>query len=64
MNTQLFVQRLEAEQASLAKAALGRPADRDAFEYGRVVGLYAGLEQAKQVVLNLNAELEEKGRDL
>lgn len=60
----MLLQRLETEQASLAREALGKPAGRDAFEYGRVVGMNAGLERAKQVIFLLNDELERKGFDL
>ena len=64
MNIAMLLQRLETEQAMLAREALGKPAGRDAFEYGRMVGLNAGLERAKQVLVAMNEELERKGFDL
>lgn len=60
----MFLQRLEAEQARLAKEALERPAGRDAFDYGRAVGMYAGLEHAKSAIIEMVAEHERKGFDL
>ena len=48
----------------LAKEALAQPQSRDAFEYGRVVGMYAGLEQAVNVLLDLIKEDEERGLKL
>jgi hypothetical protein len=60
----MFLQRLETEQAQLAKDALERPAGRDVFDYGRAVGLYAGLERAKQAIIEMVAEHERKGFDL
>ena len=60
----MFLQRLETEQAQLAKEALERPAGRDVFDYGRAVGLYAGLELAKQTIIEMVAEHERKGFDL
>lgn len=51
-----FIRRLEERQAELARAALGTPADRTEFEYGRVCGHYAGLEDAKTLILNLLAD--------
>jgi len=60
----MLLQRLETEQASLAREALGKPSGRDAYEYGRVVGMYAGLERAKQLLFEVNDELERKGFDL
>lgn len=60
----MFLQRLETEQAQLAKEALERPSGREAFDYGRAVGLYAGLERAKQTIIEMVAEHERKGFDL
>jgi hypothetical protein len=60
----MFLQRLETEQAQLAKEALERPAGHDAFDYGRAVGLYAGLELAKETIIAMVAEHERKGFDL
>jgi hypothetical protein len=60
----MFLQRLETEQAQLAKEALERPSGREAFDYGRVVGLHAGLELAKQTIIEMVAEHERKGFDL
>lgn len=64
MKIEMFLQRLEAEQARLAKEALERPSGKDTFDYGRAVGLYAGIEHAKQTILNMIAEHEHKGYDL
>lgn len=60
----MFLQRLETAQAQLAKEALERPQGREAFDYGRAVGLYAGLELAKQTIIDMVAEHERKGFDL
>ena len=43
---------IEKEQQELAVAALRSPNSRDAFEYGRVSGVYAGLERAKEVLIS------------
>ena len=59
-----LLRRLEAEQQKLASEALGLPSGRDAFEYGRVVGMHAGLEHAKQVLLGMLKDDEERGKDL
>lgn len=60
----MFLQRLETEQAMLAKEALERPAGHEGFDYGRVVGMYAGLALAKEAIINMVAEHERKGFDL
>lgn len=59
-----LVRRLEEEQAQLAQDALGQPSGRDAFEYGRMVGIYAGLQLAKETLLNIQQEDERRGFDL
>lgn len=50
--------------ADLAKAALEQPAGRDAFEYGRVTGMYAGLRRAFDIVGDAYAEEERRGLNL
>jgi hypothetical protein len=60
MRIEVFLQRLEQAQADLARDALEQPQGRDTFEYGRVVGIYAGLELAKTVLIDMVAEKERK----
>jgi len=43
---------IKQAQQELAMAALGKPNSHDAFEYGRVVGMYAGLEHALEVIMS------------
>jgi hypothetical protein len=59
-----MLQRLEQSQADLARDALQQPQGRDTFEYGRVVGIYAGLELAKTVLIDMVAEDERRGFNL
>lgn len=56
MRIEVFLQRLEQSQTDLARDALQQPQGRDAFEYGRVVGIFAGLELAKTVLIDMVAE--------
>jgi hypothetical protein len=60
----VFLQRLEQEQARLAAEALKTPSGRDAFEYGRAAGMYAGMEHAKRVLIEMVAEQERHGYTL
>lgn len=60
MNPAALAQRIEREQAELAQEALARPAARDSFEYGRVVGIHAGLELAKELILKWYRDEEER----
>lgn len=60
MKIETLLQRLEAEQVRLATEALRQPAGKDAFEYGRAAGIFAGLEQAKRVLIDLVAERDKK----
>ena len=57
MRVDVLIKRLNDEQTSLAREALTRPQGKDGYDYGRVVGMYAGLEQAKNLI---NAILEEQ----
>jgi hypothetical protein len=64
MRIEILLRRFEEAQATLAKEALQQPQERDGFEYGRVVGLYAGLELAKSIMLDLIDEKERRDFDL
>lgn len=64
MRIETLLQRLEQSQADLAREALSQPQSRDLFEYGRVVGIYSGLELAKTVLIDMVAEKERKDFDL
>ena len=59
----MFLQRLDVEQNKLAHEALQHPQPGD-FNYGKAVGMYAGLEMAKRALLDLVAEKERKDFDL
>jgi hypothetical protein len=41
-----------------------QPQSRDLFEYGRVVGMFSGLELAKTILIDMVAEKERKDFDL
>jgi len=64
MRIEVLLQRLEQSQADLARDALEQPQGRDLFEYGKVVGIYAGLELAKNVLIDTVAEKERKDHNL
>lgn len=64
MRIESLLQRLETAQAQLAKEALERPTGKESFDYGRAVGLYAGLELAKNTLIEMVSEHERKGFDL
>lgn len=53
MTPEKLFSKLKAEQDALASSALRSPNARDSFEYGRVVGMYAGLEKAIAILLTL-----------
>jgi hypothetical protein len=60
MRVEILLRRLEDEQKTLAIEALSRPQGKDSYDYGRVVGIYAGLEQAKNLIQDIMAEKEAK----
>jgi hypothetical protein len=39
---------------------LSHPAGKDGFDYGRAVGMYAGLEHAKRTLIDMIAEKERR----
>ncbi len=52
MNIDRVLNLLKDAQQELATVALRNPNSRDLFEYGRMVGMYAGLERAVEVLLS------------
>lgn len=60
MRIETLLQRLEAEQSAVAVEAMERPSGKTEFDYGRVIGIYAGLQRAKEVLLNTVAEAEKR----
>ena len=64
MKIEALLQRLEEEQATLAAETLRQPSGREAYDFGRAVGLYAGIERAKIVLIDLVKEHEKRGFDL
>lgn len=57
-----LLKRIENEMAECAKEALSKPANRDAFEYGRMAGLYAGMNRVREMILLMSDEAD--ARDL
>ena len=64
MRIETLLQRLEQSQTELARDALQQPQGRDLYEYGKVIGMYAGLELAKTLLLDMVAEKERKDFNL
>ena len=59
MRLETFLQRLEQEQMKLANETMQHPQPGE-FNYGRAVGLYAGIEMAKRILIDTVAEKERK----
>lgn len=55
-----LLKRIENEMADCAQQALARPAERDAFEYGRMAGMYAGLNRVREIVLLMSDEADQR----
>lgn len=62
MRVETLLRLLEEKQADLAKGLLSAPNGRDAFEFGRSTGLYAGLEMAKNFILGFYEDAEKEAR--
>lgn len=63
MRLAAFLQRLKDEQTRLACEALETPNPGE-FNHGRAVGMYAGLERAQTILLELVDEKDRKDFDL
>lgn len=61
MSIERAIMKLQQEQQELATAALRSPNSRDLFEYGRMVGMYAGLERA---IATLMSTIKEEDDDV
>ena len=59
-----LLNRLKAEQLAFAVNALTRTQQRDAYEYGYRVGIFAGYEAAINVLLKLLEEEKTGVNDL
>lgn len=53
------IHRLTVDMREFADGALSAPQQRDAYEYGRVSGFYAGLQQARDILRNIVRESTE-----
>jgi hypothetical protein len=55
---------VKSEQARMAQSALQAPSARDGFEYGRVCGMYAGLQRSLDIIDETLKDRNERERDL
>lgn len=55
---------LKAKQAEIARSALTQSGGRDAFEYGKWSGVYAGLEMALQEIEAILNDIREEDDEL
>lgn len=63
MRIENLLQRLKEEQALLARQTLEQPVPGD-FNYGKAVGMYAGLEIAQRVLLDAFDEKDRRDFNL
>jgi hypothetical protein len=52
MNIDKVISLLTEAQSQVATTAIRTPNSHDVFEYGRMVGMYAGLERAVEIILS------------
>jgi hypothetical protein len=64
VNVDALIRLIESEQHKFAIAAVTRPTGQSSFDYGRAVGMYAGLEHIRACIIDLVTEKERKDRDL
>ena len=64
MNIGGLLHRLETERARVALEAMEQPSMGDVFAHGRVVGIYAGLVRATEVINEMLRDEERHGARL
>lgn len=62
MRVETLLRLLEQRQVELAKSLLAAPLGRDAFEFGRSAGLYAGIQMARDEILAFYEDAEKDSR--
>ncbi len=58
--TDALLKRIDNEMTDCAQTALTRPANRDSFEYGRMCGVYIGMNRIREIILLMNDEADAK----
>ena len=56
----MMLRQIDGRMLAIAGAALAKPQGRDAFEYGRMCGHYAGLHDAREILVAMLAEEDDK----
>lgn len=64
MRIEAIIQRLEQAKDELAREAMEQTGGRGAFDYGRASGMYAGLEMAKNLLVEMYTEKERRTFDM
>ena len=64
MKVETVLARLDEEMLRVARDAVETPREGTSYEYGRMIGLYAGLALAKETVVNLYADKDERDRHM
>lgn len=64
MRIEQYLHLLDVAQTEVAREAMEKTGERDAFTYGRAAGWYAGLAHAKELLLGMMADKERNDFDL
>ena len=64
MQLDVFLRKIDQALAEFAADALRAPQGKEAFDYGRSVGVYAGLEQARQILIDTVRDADARDRDI
>jgi hypothetical protein len=59
-----FLQLLDKEQSEYARQALLTPRGQNAYDYGHAVGVYAGLERAREILDEMLRDKDARDNDL
>lgn len=64
MKVETVIQRIEDEMAQVSRDAMEKPADKTEWAYAKAIGFYAGLDRAKDLILSLYRDAEERDRHM
>lgn len=62
MKVETVIQCIEDEMAQVSRDAMERPADQTGWAYAKAVGFYGGLDKAKELILSLYRDADERDR--
>lgn len=64
MFVETLLKRIEDEQLAHARQSLAAPGGHDGYDYGRAAGIYAGLGKARDILIEMVSEADDRDAEL